>query len=140
MGACWSPDGNFIYAGRRNGTVDEYSLHKGFSSTAGGVSRAFKFPPGSGPVTAVRTMPNGRHLVCASHDILRLYDLRADQQTASSRSAVPFLIVPGHRTGTISALYIDPTCSFMISTAGNRGWEGISTEVMLGYEIGIGAG
>jgi len=26
----------------------------------------------------------------------------------------------------------------MISTAGNRGWEGASTEVLLGYEIGVG--
>lgn len=71
----------------------------------------------------------------ASYDILRLYDLREQENTR--HSAVPFLIVPGHRTGVISALYIDPTCKFMISTAGNRGWEGNSTEVLLGYEIGV---
>lgn len=59
MNACWSPDGNFIYAGRRNGTVDEYSLHKGLKEP----SRSFKFPSVSGPVSAVRAMPNGRHLV-----------------------------------------------------------------------------
>jgi transcriptional activator SPT8 len=59
MGACWSPDGNYIYAGRRNGTVEEFSLHKGFREA----SRTFKFPNGSGPVSAVRAMPNGRHLV-----------------------------------------------------------------------------
>ena len=59
MGACWSPDGNFIYAGRRNGTVEEYSLHKGLHSS----ERTFRFPNGSGPVSAVRAMPNGRHLV-----------------------------------------------------------------------------
>lgn len=57
--ACWSPDGNFIYAGRRNGTVEEYSLHKGLREPR----RTFKFPSVSGPVSAVRTMPNGRHLV-----------------------------------------------------------------------------
>jgi transcriptional activator SPT8 len=51
---------------------------------------------------------------------------------------VPFLIVPGHRTGVVSQLYLDPTCNFMISTGGNRGWEGATTEVLLGYEIGIG--
>jgi transcriptional activator SPT8 len=68
----------------------------------------------------------------ASYDILRLYDLREQE---NNKSAVPFLIVPGHRTGVISQLYIDPTCSFMISTGGNRGWEGNSTEVLLGYEI-----
>ena len=58
MNACWSPDGNFIYAGRRNSTVDEFSLHKGLQ----GAERTFKLPNGSGPVSAVRAMPNGRHL------------------------------------------------------------------------------
>jgi transcriptional activator SPT8 len=70
----------------------------------------------------------------ASYDILRLYDLEA--QPASRHSPVPFLIIPGHRTGIISQLYIDPTATFLISTAGNRGWEGAGTEVLLGYEIG----
>lgn len=59
MNACWSPDGNYIYAGRRNGTVEEYSLHKGLR----GVERSLKLPNGSGPVSAVRAMPNGRHLI-----------------------------------------------------------------------------
>ena len=59
MGACWSPDGNFIYAGRRNGTVEEYSVHKGLRDP----ERVFKFPQGSGPVSAVKAMPNGRHLI-----------------------------------------------------------------------------
>jgi transcriptional activator SPT8 len=59
MTACWSPDGNFIYAGRRNGTVEEFSLHKGLR----GAERSFKLPNGSGPVSAIRAMPNGRHLV-----------------------------------------------------------------------------
>ena len=59
MGLCWSPDGNFIYAGRRNGVVEEFSLHKGLK----GAERTFKFPNGSGPVSAVRAMPNGRHLI-----------------------------------------------------------------------------
>lgn len=61
QGACWSPDGNWIYAGRRNGTVEEYSIHKARSSWE--PERALKFPAGSGPVTAVRSMPNGRHLI-----------------------------------------------------------------------------
>lgn len=58
MNACWSPDGNLIYAGRRNGTVEEFSLHKGLK----GAERTFKLPNGSGPVSALRAMPNGRHL------------------------------------------------------------------------------
>ncbi|KAF2822881.1 WD40 repeat-like protein [Ophiobolus disseminans] len=137
MNACWSPDGNFIYAGRRNGTVDEYSLHKGLREPR----RTFRFPSVSGPVSAVRTMPNGKHLICASYDILRLYDLsqQEKQEAGVKGAAVPFLIVPGHRTGVISQLYLDPTCNFMISTGGNRGWEGSTTEVLLGYEIGIGS-
>lgn len=59
MNACWSPDGNYIYAGRRNGTVEEFSLHKGLRNA----ERVFKFPQGSGPVTALKAMPNGRHIV-----------------------------------------------------------------------------
>lgn len=67
MNTCWSPDGNFIYAGRRNGTVDEYSLHKGLREP----QRTFKFPSVSGAVSAVRAMPNGKHLIwfvsCLTH-------------------------------------------------------------------------
>ena len=59
MNATWSPDGNFIYAGRRNGTVDEYSLHKGLKTA----DRSFKLPNNSGAVSALRAMPNGRHLL-----------------------------------------------------------------------------
>jgi len=59
MDACWSPDGNYIYAGRRNNTVEEFSLHKGLRAA----ERTFKFPAGSGPVSALRAMPNGRHLI-----------------------------------------------------------------------------
>ncbi|KAI9726980.1 MAG: Transcription factor spt8 [Chrysothrix sp. TS-e1954] len=132
MHASWSPDGNFIYAGRRNGTVDEYNIHNGLR----GPVRSLRFPGGSGAVSAVRAMPNSKHIICASYDILRLYDLHDLESAKHSR--VPFLIVPGHRTGVVSHLYIDPTCSFMISTGGNRGWEGSSTEVLLGYEIGTG--
>ncbi|RAL58659.1 hypothetical protein DID88_003023 [Monilinia fructigena] len=70
------------------------------------------FPNGSGAVSAMRAMPNGRHLICASHDILRLYDLKQPQ--TKSHSSVPFLIVPGPpRAGVISALHIDPTCKYI---------------------------
>lgn len=107
-------------------------------------------------------MPNGRHLIwyvplflpssslkalfnqgrrlistSASYDILRLYDLHAHTESTGRHSVVPFLIVPGHRTGIVSQLFIDPECRFLISTGGNRGWEGASTEALLGYEVGI---
>ena len=61
-GACWSPDGNAFYAGRRNCAVDEYSIHK-LGSHNGKPDRTFRFQQGSGNVYAVRSMPNGRHLV-----------------------------------------------------------------------------
>lgn len=134
MGACWSPDGNALYAGRRNGTVEEYSIHKATSTWL--PERSLKFPAGSGAVSAVRPMPNGRHLVCASHDILRLYDLR--ENAAFKHSKVPFIIIPGPpKAGVIAGLWIDPTSRIMVSIAGTRGWDGTSTEVMIGYEIGV---
>lgn len=147
-GACWSPDGNFFYAGRRNCTVDEYSIHHlgrhsntspTHTTTSGSTepTRQFKFQPGSGPVYAVRAMPNSRHLVCASQDILRIYDLQHSTEGRGQRSTVPFTIVPGHRGGVISGVFVDPSCRFMLSAAGNRGWEGGGTEVLLGYEIGV---
>lgn len=61
-GACWSPDGNYIYAGRRNCTVDEFSIHK-MGTTRNKPERVFKFQQGSGPVYSVKAMPNGKHLV-----------------------------------------------------------------------------
>ena len=85
--------------------------------------------------TLLLRMTDGLWNDSASYDILRLYDVR--EQESRNKSAVPFLIVPGHRTGVISALHIDPTCRFLISTAGNRGWEGGTTEVLLGYEINV---
>ncbi|KAK9237533.1 WD40-repeat-containing domain protein [Lipomyces kononenkoae] len=137
MSACWSLDGNNMYIGRRNGIVEEYSVHA-FDKPV----RSLKLPGGSGPVSCVTPMPNGRHLVCASFDNVRLYDLKASAGTGSMASLkntvtskVPFLIVPGHHGGTISDILIDQSCQYMVTTGGNRGWEGSPTEVMLVYEI-----
>ncbi|KAK9259845.1 WD40-repeat-containing domain protein [Lipomyces tetrasporus] len=137
MSACWSLDGNNIYVGRRNGIVEEYSVHSLDKPV-----RSLKLPGGSGPVSCVSPMPNGRHLVCASFDNIRLYDLKTTAGSGSMASAkntvtskVPFLIVPGHHGGTISDILIDHTCQYMVTSGGNRGWEGAPTEVMLVYEI-----
>jgi len=59
MSACWSSDGNYVYVGRRNGTVEEYSVHKGLREP----TRTMRFPQGSGAVSVVRSMPNGRNLI-----------------------------------------------------------------------------
>ncbi|KAH7029474.1 WD40-repeat-containing domain protein [Microdochium trichocladiopsis] len=134
MGATWSPDGNWIYVGRRNGTVEEFNINQ--ARRGWEPSRVFKFPAGSGAVSCVRAMPNGRHLICASHDILRLYDLHSEN--TSKNAPPPFLIVPGPpRAGVISTLWLDPGGRFMLSTAGNRGWEGSHTECLIGYEINV---
>ncbi len=61
MSACWSPDGNMIYAGRRNGTVEEFDVRK--AKRGWEPERILKFPGGSGAVSAVKPMVNGRHLV-----------------------------------------------------------------------------
>lgn len=72
----------------------------------------------------------------ASNDILRIYDL--NQSETSRHRSVPFTIIPGHRGGVISAIHVDPACRYMLSAAGNRGWDGgAGTEVLLGYEIGV---
>ncbi|POR35983.1 Transcription factor spt8 [Tolypocladium paradoxum] len=134
MSACWSPDGNRIFAGRRNGTVEEFDVRR--AKRGWEPERVLKFPAGSGAVSALKPMVNGRHLVCASHDIMRLYDLRDTR--SYKHSTVPFLIIPGPpRAGVISALYIDPTSRFMLSAAGTRGWDGTSTEALIGYEINV---
>jgi transcriptional activator SPT8 len=61
MSACWSPDGNKIFAGRRNGTVEEFDVRR--AKRGWEPERALRFPAGSGAISAVRSMPNGRHLV-----------------------------------------------------------------------------
>ncbi|SCU77353.1 LAFA_0A01310g1_1 [Lachancea sp. 'fantastica'] len=127
MSACWSTDGDRVYAGRRNAIVEEFDLKMSSSP-----SKVLKFPSISGPVSCVRAMPNNKHVLCASNDNVRIYDV---SQYGSSK--VPFLIVPGHHGGMISNLYLDPTCRFLISTSGDKGWQGVSTDATLIYDIDV---
>ena len=80
----------------------------------------------------------------ASYDNLRLYDLASD----SKHGIPPFWIIPGHQSGTIASvckfflekmvdLDVDTSCRFMLTAGGNRGWGGATTEVVLGYDIGV---
>ncbi|CAH1761387.1 15081_t:CDS:10 [Entrophospora sp. SA101] len=121
LSACWSADGSKIYCGRRNGTVDEWDF------LSGKFIRSLKMPSNSGPVSYVLSMPNGKHIVCASTDNIRLWNVFPDEYEIS-KSAVPFLIIPGHHV-------VDQTCRYMITTSGNRGWEGGTTECALFYDI-----
>ncbi|KAI9477320.1 Transcription factor spt8 [Coemansia sp. RSA 989] len=125
--ACWSRDGQRIYIGRRNNTVDEYEVGAGPQPT-----RTLKLPMNSGPVTALSMMGNNRSLVCASTDNVRMWDL---EMSTDRRSSVPFQIIPGHHGGTISSVFIDESSRYMLTTSGNRGWDGSSNNVFLGYEI-----
>ncbi|GAV54817.1 hypothetical protein ZYGR_0AS01400 [Zygosaccharomyces rouxii] len=127
--ACWSMDGDHIYVGRRNAVVEEFDLKNPTQP-----SNTLKLPGISGPVSCVKAMPNNRQVLCASKDNIRIYDTKAD---FSKGSTIPFLIVPGHHGGSISNLYVDPTCRFLVSTSGTRGWQGNSTDTTFIYEIDL---
>lgn len=142
MSACWNSRGDKIYVGRRNETVDEWDLRmipdagsdsiEGLGSTRKGnarFARSLRLPPGSGSVTAVTAMPNGRHLVCGSYDNVRLWDTQAVE------GKVPFRIVAGHHGGVVSNIIVDPTCRFLFTSSGDRGWLSTSTEAVLLHEI-----
>lgn len=128
--ACWSMDGDRIYAGRRNACVEEFDL-----KMPSRPSNTLRLPAISGPVTCVRAMPNNKQILCASRDNIRLYN--TGDNPNSKGTAVPFLIVPGHHGGVISNMYVDPTCRFLVSTSGNRGWQGNSTDTTFIYEIDL---
>ncbi|KAJ2665376.1 Transcription factor spt8 [Coemansia sp. RSA 1200] len=129
--ACWGVDGTRIYVGRRNNTIDEYDVAMMGSDPV----RTLRLPMNSGPVTAVAAMPNGRSLVCASTDNVRMWNLADDSTSEGARAAVPFQIVPGHHGGAISSILVDERSRYMLTTSGNRGWEGSSNNLHLGYEI-----
>lgn len=128
--ACWCMDGDRIYAGRRNACVEEFDL-----KMPSRPSNTLKLPAISGPVTCVRAMPNNKQILCASRDNIRLYN--TGNNPHSKGTTVPFLIVPGHHGGAISNMYVDPTCRFLVSTSGNRGWQGNSTDTTFIYEIDL---
>ncbi|RUS18648.1 WD40-repeat-containing domain protein [Endogone sp. FLAS-F59071] len=178
LSACWSADGTKVYAGRRNGTVDEWDF------TSQKHIRSFRMPANSGPVSYVTSMPNGKHIICASTDNIRMWNTSLDSsftisssddgttaKSSKASSVIPFSILPGHHGGIISQIrillflahlratwfwlvlhtrlesseggffyesrfhFIDPTCRYMITTSGNRGWDGGSTNACLFYEI-----
>ncbi|KAH3668014.1 hypothetical protein OGAPHI_001768 [Ogataea philodendri] len=134
--ADWSNDGNSIYVGRRNAVVEEYDIRRPNEA-----KQQLKFPIASGPISVVRQLPNPNYLLCGCQDNIRLYDLRlsANAQTTEDspkkRRKVPFMIIPGHNGGILSDLYVDPTCRFMVSSSGNRGWQGKANDYVFIYEI-----
>lgn len=153
MSSTWSNCGDYIYVGRRNSTVDEFSIKMPHKRTANNKSlyapnilKRLQFPKISGPVTALSTMPNNNFLLCGSMDNIRLYNLNlynsedptnvTSSNAGKKTQATPFLIVPGHHGGVLSSLYVDPTGRFMVSASGNRGWGNANnTDAVLVYEI-----
>lgn len=151
MSSTWSNSGDLIYAGRRNSTVEEFSIrmpHKravlgsSKSTMVPNVLKLLQFPKISGPVSALSTMPNDDFLLCGSNDNIRLYNLNlydnlALGTTANPKNqATPFLIIPGHHGGILSNLHVDDTGRFMVSASGNRGWGHTNhTDAILVYEI-----
>ena len=150
MSLTWSNNGDFIYAGRRNGTVEEISIKMPHKRSNMGhhrdtmipnISKLLQFPKISGPVSAISTMPNDDFLLCGSNDNIRLYNLKLYDELNnvsinSKKQATPFLIVPGHHGGMLSQLYVDETGRFMVSASGYRGWgHGNYTDTVLIYEI-----
>ncbi|CCG24374.1 Spt8 protein [Candida orthopsilosis Co 90-125] len=150
MSSTWSNDGDFIYAGRRNSTIEEISIKMPHTRSKSGhhkdtmvpnVSKLLQFPKISGPVSALSTMPNKDFLLCGSNDNIRLYNLRLyddlnNVEVNLKKQATPFLIVPGHHGGMLSQLHVDETGRFMVSASGYRGWgHGQYTDTVLIYEI-----
>ncbi|CAL9737994.1 transcription factor Spt8p [Monosporozyma servazzii] len=128
MSATWdSNTGDKIYVGRRNAHVEAYDLKMATSQP----TAALKLPSISGPVSCVRSMPNGKHLLVASRDNIRLFDTLSDSNSSN------FLIVPGHHGGVVSNLYVDPTCRYLVSTSGDRGWQGHATDTVLVYDVDL---
>ncbi|KAG0248076.1 Transcription factor spt8 [Mortierella polycephala] len=81
LSACWSAD------------VDEWDFAEGR------FIQSIKMPANSGPVSFVKSLPNNKHLVCASQDNIRLWNITELDSKSSLR---PFQIIAGHHGGLIS--------------------------------------
>jgi len=102
--AAWSASGALLFVGRRNATVDVYDVDRAGLKT-------LRLPPASGKVTSVQPMPNNRHLLIASTDTVRLWDLKTGK----------FTIVPG-ASGSLTTLRTDAKGNYLYAAAGGRGW------------------
>ncbi|KAJ7179364.1 WD40-repeat-containing domain protein [Mycena filopes] len=141
LSACWSADGGQIYAGRRNGTIDVWDtrqLGRAGPASVPRILKTLRSPASSGVVSCVVAFPDGKHMVSASIDNLRLWNV-AEVAEADSfgkiKSGVQFKIIPGHHGGYISQMLIDPAARFLVSASSNRGWHGDSTKTVFVHDI-----
>ncbi|KAI0374919.1 WD40 repeat-like protein [Pilatotrama ljubarskyi] len=140
MSACWSADGNQIYAGRRNGTVEIYDVRQTGNSAFGTprIWKTLRNPVSSGVVSCVVAFPDSRHLACASTDNIRLWNVAEAGEPDSQgkmKSGVQFKIIPGHHGGLVSQMLVDPAARFLVSASSNRGWHGEYTKTVFVHEI-----
>ncbi|KAF8509259.1 WD40-repeat-containing domain protein [Gautieria morchelliformis] len=138
LSACWSCDGSQIYAGRRNGTVDMWDTRILGKSSMGTprLLKTLRNPPSSGAVSSVVAFPDGNHVVCASLDNIRLWNVAdAPESDATRRTTPAFKIIAGHHGGIISQILVDIGARFMVSASGNRGWSGDSTRTVLVHDV-----
>ncbi|KAJ3517176.1 hypothetical protein NLJ89_g676 [Agrocybe chaxingu] len=127
LSACWSADGAYIYAGRRNGTVDAWDVRVLGASGPMNTPRVFK---------SLRN-PTSSGVVSASVDNIRLWNVAdaGEDIFGKSRSGVQFKIIPGHHGGYISQMLIDAGARFLVSASSNRGWHGDSTRTVFVHDI-----
>lgn len=98
--ATWSVDGRSVYVGRRNHSVDIYDLRFIRTGKLNSVQRSIRLPSSSGPVSCVRSWPDGKSVLCASFDNIRLWNLQAEADGVK----VPFKIIPGNSSGVVSQM------------------------------------
>ncbi|PVU90148.1 hypothetical protein BB559_004768 [Furculomyces boomerangus] len=126
LSSCWNANGNVIYVGRRNSSIDEYDI------VAGKLSRSHKLPSSSGPVSQVCGLPNGSHFLSASYDNIRLWDI---SNNTNRKGYIQFQVIPGHHGATISQMYVDDSGKYLITAVGSRDWDGSGANSCLFYEI-----
>ncbi|ORY89339.1 WD40-repeat-containing domain protein [Leucosporidium creatinivorum] len=129
--ATWSTNGQQIYVGRRSAIVEIYDIRH--SSPSSPTIQTLRLPSSTGAISAITALPSGRHILAASNDNVRLWDL--DNAKEARGKVPPFVIVPGHHGGMVSQMIIDPRTQFMITASGNRGYEGTSTENLVIHQV-----
>ncbi|KAF9213205.1 Transcription factor spt8 [Podila verticillata] len=94
-----SVDGMMCLWDRRDPTsipLDEWDF------ADGRLIQSIKMPANSGPVSFVKSLPNNKHIICASQDNIRLWNLT---ELGSKSSLRPFQIIAGHHGGLISNIH-----------------------------------
>ena len=117
---CWNKSGNRIYCARRDHRVDEFSVDTGLAT-----GNVLKLPPSSGSVAYLMPVDDS-HLLCASQDNVRLWNI-------NSRQASSHKIIPGHQDGQISSILMND--EYLVTASGNRGFgECGETKQFIAYQ------